>query len=88
MNSDDTLLAFPCSFSIKIMGQATTDFEQLVFTLVRRHVPELALTDLETRTSRQGRYLSITANIRATSRAQLDAIYRDLSAHEQVVMTL
>lgn len=88
MHSDDNLLIFPCDFPIKVMGLATADFEQLVYTLISRHVPEQTPQPPSTRASSQGRYQSVTVTIRATSRAQLDAIYHDLSAHERVVMVL
>ena len=84
----DELLEFPCNFPIKVMGHNADDFQALVFDIVSRHDPELDETRLKIRESRNGRYQSITVNVCATSRAQLDAIYEDLSAHERVVMAL
>ena len=86
--SDDTLLEFPCNFPIKVMGHNAGDFQTLVFDIVSRHDPELDETRLQSRESRHGRFQSITVNVYATSRAQLDAIYEDLSAHERVVMAI
>jgi len=40
------------------------------------------------RPSRTGKYLSLTVTIRAVSREQLDAIYREISAHPLVAMAL
>jgi len=88
MQTDDTLFDFPCDFPIKIMGEQGDDFSVLIFELVSRHVPDLDQSALRSRASRNGRYQSVTVTIRATSRAQLDAIYQDLSAHERVVMAL
>lgn len=84
----DSLLDFPCDFPIKAMGRGGEDFPGLVVELVRRHAPDLDETTLRIQASRQGRFQSVTVIVRATSRAQLDAIYRELTAHEQVVMAL
>ena len=84
----DSLLEFPCDFPIKVMGHNTADFETLMIELIQPHVPDLDLTLLTVRESRNGRYLSITVPIRAISRSQLDAIYQALSDHERVVMAL
>jgi len=40
------------------------------------------------RESRGGKWVSVTLVIEATSKAQLDAIYRELSAHEKVVWAI
>ncbi len=84
----DSLLEFPCDFPIKAMGYRSDDFQPLVVELVRRHAPDLDPTKLRIQDSREGRYRSVTVTVRATSREQLDAIYRDLSGHERVVMVL
>ena len=84
----NSLLEFPCEFPIKVMGRGSGDFQRLVFAIVSRHDPYVQEAQLERRDSRNGRYQSITVNVHATSQAQLDAIYQELSAHEQVVMML
>lgn len=81
-------LAFPCDFPIKVMGQRADDFQLLVAGIVRRHAPDLDEGRLRIQESRNRRYQSVTLTISATSRAQLDAIYRDLSGHERVMMVL
>lgn len=83
-----SLLEFPCDFPIKVMGLTSPDFRVLVIELVRRHAPDLDESRVRVQESRGGRYLAVTLNIRATSKAQLDAIYRELSRHERVVMAL
>ncbi|HXH02322.1 MAG TPA: DUF493 domain-containing protein [Candidatus Competibacteraceae bacterium] len=82
------LLEFPCDFPIKVMGRTSPEFQALMIELVRRHAPDLDENLVRVQESRGGRYLAVTLNIRATSKAQLDAIYRELSRHEQVVMAL
>ncbi len=81
-------LTFPCDFPIKAIGPARDDLDAIVFALVRAHAPDLGEGALRVRESRNGRYLSITIQLRAQSQAQLDAIYRSLSASEHLTMVL
>jgi len=55
---------------------------------VQKHVPDYDAATLEMRASRAGKYLSLTCTVNASSRAQLDELYRDLSAHPMVSMVL
>lgn len=84
----ETLLAFPCRFPIKAMGKAGEGFDTLVVQMVRRHAPDLNEAAVTLRESSGGKWVSVTVVIEATSKRQLDAIYRDLSAHEKVVWAL
>lgn len=88
MGPDDTLFDFPCEFPIKVMGEAADDFDSLVVSLVRRHSPDLGEGAVRTRRSRRGRYMAVTVTVQARSRAQLDAIYMELTAHDRVLMAL
>lgn len=87
-DSSESLLQFPCRFPIKAMGLAEEGFDDLVVAIVRQHAPDLQEGAVVTRPSKGGKWLSVTVTIRATSRAQLDAIYQALSDHEKVVMAL
>jgi hypothetical protein len=84
----DTLLEFPCVFPLKIMGRTEPGFAQSVLDVVLRHAPDFDSASMEMRASREGNYLSLTCTINATSRAQLDALYRELTGHPGVVMVL
>ena len=86
--SSQTLLEFPCEFPIKAIGEASSAFDALVVGLVREHVPDLHEGAVSLRESRNGKYLSVTVNITATSRQQLDDIYVSLSGHDRVLMVL
>ena len=81
-------LKFPCRFPIKAMGRADGSLAQEVETMVRRHAPDVRCEDIRTAASSRGNYVSITVTITAQSRAQLDAIYLELNAHELILMTL
>jgi len=85
---DTNPLQFPCEFPIKAMGEARDGFDALVFGIVRRHAPDLGEAAIESRSSRGGKYLSVTVTVQATSREQLDSIYRDLTGCEQILVVL
>lgn len=81
-------LKFPCRFPIKVFGSAEEDFLDHAHKLVKKHVPELALEHCRLTRSSKGRYVSVTIEIMADSREQLDAIYAELKADERVVAML
>jgi uncharacterized protein len=84
----ESLLEFPTRFPIKIMGKHSDDFAQAIVEIVQRHAPDFDAATLEMRASREGHYLSLTATINATSRAQLDELYRELTASPRVSIVL
>jgi putative lipoic acid-binding regulatory protein len=86
--SVESLLAFPCEFPIKIMGRTQPGFAQAVVGVVQRHAPDFDAGTVEMRPSREGNYLSVTVTVNATSREQLDELYRELCDHPMVTMVL
>jgi putative lipoic acid-binding regulatory protein len=84
----ETPFEFPCQFPIKAMGRNTATMEAAVVEIVRRHVEDSGSVDIKTRESKGRKFVSVTVEINAQSKAQLDAIYLDLSACADVVMTL
>ncbi len=86
--SRESLLEFPCEFPIKIMGLTRDDFAQTILEIVRRHAPDFDGATMEMRSSSGAKYLSLTCTINATSQAQLDELYRELSKHEMVKIVL
>jgi putative lipoic acid-binding regulatory protein len=87
-DSDAPVLAFPCEFPIKVMGKTQAGYAQAVTEVVQRHAPDFDPATLEMRSSREGKYLSLTCTIRAVSREQLDELYRELCDHPMVTMVL
>ncbi len=85
---EESLLEYPCDFPIKILGHTQTGFAQTVLEIVRRHAPDFDGGTIGMKTSKRGKYLSVTCVIRATSREQLDQLYRELCDHPMVVMVL
>ena len=87
MTTEPSLIEYPCDFPIKIMGRTEPGFAQAIVEVVKRHA-ELDPSNVEMRLSKKNRYLSITCTIRATSREQLDELYRELCDHPGVLMVL
>ena len=56
--------------------------------VVRKHAADFDPAALEMRASKEGNWLSVTATVNATSREQLDELYRELVAHPMVKMVL
>jgi putative lipoic acid-binding regulatory protein len=83
-----SLIEYPCDFPIKVMGRTQAGFAQTVLGIVRSYAPDFDGTMMEMKTSKAGKYLSVTCTIRATSRQQLDDLYRELCDHPMVVMVL
>jgi putative lipoic acid-binding regulatory protein len=86
--AEDSLLEFPCDFPVKIMGEATDEFRSLALGIVARHFGPPAVDSIEERPSSAGRYLGLTITVRAESKAQLDALYSELTACRQVLVAL
>jgi len=86
--AQDTLLEFPCDFPLKIMGLSNVALAQTVLDIVLRHAPDFDGATMEMRASSGGKYVSLTCTITATSKPQLDALYRELSGHPLVKVVL
>lgn len=84
----EQLLEFPVDFPLKVMGRRVDGFAQAITELTLAHVPGFDPSTVELRVSSQGTYLSITLVVRIESRAQLEALYRDLTAHPMVRVVL
>ena len=86
--AEETLLEFPCDFPLKVMGATRDGFAQAIVEVVLKHAPDFDAAKVEMRPSKAGNYLSLTCVIRATSKPQLDALYRELTAHPWVKIVL
>ena len=87
-NEKDTLLEFPCEFPLKIMGATQEGFAEEIVRVVQLHAPDFDATRLEMRASSGGNYISLTCTVTATSKEQLDNLYRALTAHPLVKVVL
>jgi hypothetical protein len=86
--NDETLLEFPCSFPIKMMGRDTPEFRNTARALIENHTGSIDDDAIRSALSRNGNFVSITITINAQSQQQLDDIYRDVSSHDDVLMAL
>ena len=84
----DSLIEYPCDFPIKVMGLKVAGYTEAMSFVVRQFDPAWTSDKLETRESAGGMYLGLTFTVRATSRAQLDELYRTLSSHPMVKVVL
>jgi putative lipoic acid-binding regulatory protein len=85
---EPSLIEYPCEFPIKIMGHTRAGFAQAILEIIVRHAPDFDGATMEMKSSKHGKYLSVTCTINATSREQLDALYKELCDHPMVVMVL
>ncbi len=84
----EKLLEFPAVFPLKVMGVRVENFAQEIAEVVRTHIPEFDPASLEMRSSSKGTYLSVTLSLNVSSRGQLEAVYRAVSAHPLVKIVL
>jgi uncharacterized protein len=86
--SGTTLQVFPSEFPIKVMGRRDSDLRSLTQAIIERHAGPVLDSSVRVRTSGDGNFVAVTYTVHATSREQLDAIYRELTACESVLMAL
>ena len=84
----ESLIVYPSRFPIKVMGQRVDGFVHAVTALARQFDPAFDASTIELRESKGGKYLGVTITITATSREQLDELYRSLSTHPMVKVVL
>ena len=86
--SAESLIVYPSAFPIKVMGQRAEGFVHAITTIARAFDPQFDAGTIELRESKGGNYLGITITVVATSREQLDELYRTLSTHPMVKVVL
>ncbi len=88
MAEQETLLEFPCDFPLKVMGETREGFAETIVDVVRQHDPDFNAARMEMRASSGGKYVSLTCTVTATSKPQLDDLYRALTSHPWVKVVL
>lgn len=86
--SEAPRIEFPCQYPIKVIGAAGDDFAGLVSEIVERHAPGFDRSSIDTRDSKNGRFVSVRLVITATGADQLAALHADLKASGRVQMVL
>ena len=82
--SSASLIQYPSRFPIKVMGANADGFVHAMVSVARRFDPDFDAATVELRPSRERKYLGVTLTVKATSREQLDELYRTLSSHPMV----
>ena len=85
---EQSLIEYPSAFPIKVMGAHVEGFVEAVVEVAQRFDPAFDVATVEQRPSRAGNYLGVTITVTATSREQLDELYRTLSTHPMVKVVL
>ena len=85
---EDSLIEYPSMFPIKVMGPKADGFVEAITHVAEQFDPEFDASTVELRPSAQGNYLGVTITVKATSREQLDELYRTLSSHPMVKVVL
>lgn len=75
----ETLFKFPCEYPLKIMGKNDPELVSFVKKVMNTHVEGLTEHAFTDKTSKHGRFQSITVTFTAASKEQLDAIYSELT---------
>jgi putative lipoic acid-binding regulatory protein len=86
--SDVTIQEFPSEFPVKVMGRHDSNLRALTQAIIEKHAGPLQDSSVRTRTSADGNFLAVTYLVVASSREQLDDIYRELTACKSVLMAL
>ena len=84
----DSLIEYPSLFPIKVMGAKAEGYVHAVTQIARQFDPGFDASTIELRESKGGNYLGVTITVTATSREQLDELYRTLSTHPMVKVVL
>jgi len=84
----ESLIEYPCDFPIKVMGARVDGFAEAMAAVAQEFDPGFNPATIEMRPSKAGNYLSVTLTIKATSREQLDNLYRALTNHPMVKVAL
>lgn len=84
----DSLIEYPSLFPIKVMGNKVDGMVHAVTSIAEQFDPTFDATTVELRESAGGKYLGVTIMVTATSREQLDELYRTLTSHPMVKVVL
>jgi hypothetical protein len=84
----ESLIDYPSLFPIKVMGLKVDGMVHAVTAIAEQFDPFFDANTVELRESTGGKYLGVTITVTATSREQLDELYRTLTSHPMVKVVL
>jgi putative lipoic acid-binding regulatory protein len=85
---EESLIDFPCEFPVKVMGAAIPEFHTVIEKVALKHDSKFNKDEITQNISKTGKYVSLTLNIHAKDKKQLDALYQDLTDNELVLWAL
>lgn len=86
--ADESLLSFPCELPVKVLGRNAPTFRDEARSIVRKHYAEIGEEAISVQHSRNETYLAMTFIVSAQSREEVDALYRELTASDEILMVL
>lgn len=86
--SKEPLLSFPCQIAVKVLGRNIPEFRAAATDIVRRHYADLRDAAVSEQRSRNDAYVSLTFVVNAQNRKEIDALYRELTASDEILMVL
>lgn len=85
---EESLIDFPCDFPVKVMGAALPEFHNVIANIASKHDTQFNNDETKHKVSKTGKYVSLTLNIHAVDKPQLDALYQELTDNELVLWAL
>ena len=82
---NESLWEFPCAYDLKVMGEAQHPMESIVTEIVAKHIEDFDPANIRSKTSRTGKYISVTASFTFRSKSQVENLYAELDARPEVV---
>ncbi|AWD32754.1 hypothetical protein CKSOR_00653 [Candidatus Kinetoplastibacterium sorsogonicusi] len=86
--NNNSLIVYPCNFPLKIIGKNCEQFKKEIYSIIKNYDPKFDLSNIDFQLSKSAKYIGLTVTIFATSRTQLDNIYKDLCANSLVSFVL
>ena len=87
-NLPDPKISFPCDYPIKVLGIVNPVFHDQVCDVVALHDPTITNARISQKISRKGKYVSISFQLYAISKDQIDNLFTDLKKIEAVKLVL
>lgn len=81
-------IEFPCEYPVKVLGRSVPEFESVVVDVIERHAPGFSRETVSMRASREGTFVSLSVQITATGKEQLQDLHRDLMETGLVQMVI
>lgn len=86
--NDKSLLKFPCEYTIKVIGEDNGDFKHAIENVIQASKIKLTQPGIKSNMSKHKKYKSLSINFTATSKQQLDDIYKALTDLPEVLWAL